>query len=122
VRQIKARAMYFVIVMGPGFLLGLFRVPFLVPRFGERYAELSEMPIMLEQNSKPGVAMRLLVGFSALGLSVAAELLLAAMIHSQSILQYIASRDPISGSVYIALLLVFAVMPSTTGFFSKHRH
>ena len=57
-------------------------------------------------------AARLQVGFSALALSIAAELLLAAGLQSQSIAQYIAGRDPVSGSVYLLLLLVFALMPT----------
>ena len=43
---LKAGALYFALVFGAGFLLGAIRVPLLVPRFGERTAELMEMPIM----------------------------------------------------------------------------
>ena len=43
---IRAGFLYFVMVLGSGFVLGTFRVPFLVPRMGERWAELAEMPIM----------------------------------------------------------------------------
>ena len=42
----KAAVAYFALVLGAGFVLGTIRVPFLVPRLGERYAELLEMPIM----------------------------------------------------------------------------
>ena len=45
-RTIKAGLAYFALVFGAGFVLGSIRVPFLVPRFGERVAELIEMPIM----------------------------------------------------------------------------
>jgi hypothetical protein len=38
---------YFVLVFGAGFVLGPIRIALLVPRFGERIAELMEMPIML---------------------------------------------------------------------------
>jgi hypothetical protein len=34
------------LVLGTGFVLGVVRVPFLVPRIGERWAELAEMPSM----------------------------------------------------------------------------
>ena len=61
------------------------------------------------------IAVRLQVGFFALALSVAAELLLATMMQNRSIAQYIASRDPVSGSVYLLLLLVFASMPALLG-------
>ena len=43
---IRAGLMYFAPVLGTGFVLGVLRVPFLVPRIGERWAELAEMPIM----------------------------------------------------------------------------
>jgi hypothetical protein len=43
---IRAGFVYFAIVLGIGFALGVVRVPFLVPRIGERWAELMEMPIM----------------------------------------------------------------------------
>ena len=36
----KAGAIYFVPVFGAGFMLGLVRIPFLVPGLGERVAEL----------------------------------------------------------------------------------
>jgi hypothetical protein len=41
----KPAAAYFALVFGAGFLLGMIRVPFLVPRMGARVAELLEMPI-----------------------------------------------------------------------------
>ncbi len=45
-KTIRAALVYFAIVLGTGFVLGVFRVPVLVPRIGERWAELVEMPIM----------------------------------------------------------------------------
>ena len=45
-RTIKAGMTYFALVFGAGFVLGSIRVPFLVPRLGERAAELIEMPFM----------------------------------------------------------------------------
>lgn len=120
---LKAGAAYFGLVFGAGFLLGCIRVPLLVPRLGERVAELLEMPIQLvvivfaarcvvRRFGVPADAMaRLGVGLVALGLSIAAELLLAVAINGRSVGQYIASRDPVSGSVYLLLLLVFALLP-----------
>ena len=119
----KAAVAYFALVLGTGFVLGTIRVPFLVPRLGERYAELLEMPIMfvvvvlaaryvVRRFSLPSSpSIRLLVGFAALGLSVIAELLLAATLQNVSVVEYIASRDPVSGSVYLFVLLLFALMP-----------
>ena len=122
-KTIRAALVYFAIVLGTGFVLGMFRVPILVPRLGERWAELSEMPIMaaviyfsagyllrrFPDICSPGRS--LAAGFLALALSVAAELGLAVLLQNQTLAEFIASRDKISGSVYIGLLLVFAVMP-----------
>ena len=122
-KTIRAALLYFAIVLGTGFVLGMFRVPLLVPRIGERWAELAEMPIMaaviffsagyiLRRYPKIRSPRRsLAAGFLALALSVAAELGLAVVLQSQTVAEFIKSRDKVSGSVYIGLLLVFAVMP-----------
>jgi hypothetical protein len=94
-----------------------------VPRIGERWAELAEMPIMAATIyfsagyvlrrfplvDRPGVA--LLVGALALLLSICAELALAVALQSQSLANYLASRDKVSGSVYLIVLVLFALMP-----------
>lgn len=122
-RTIKAGITYFALVFGAGFVLGMIRVPFLVPRLGERVAELVEMPFMLvaillaarfiiRRFSLPAnVLARLGAGFVALGLLVAAEVLLAVALQDRTLGEYVASRDPVSGSVYLAMLALFAVMP-----------
>ena len=46
-KTLRAALVYFALVFGVGFLLGLIRVPFVVPRIGERYAELAEMPFAI---------------------------------------------------------------------------
>jgi hypothetical protein len=121
--KLKAATLYFALVMGAGFVLGVIRVPFLVPRLGERYAELLEMPFMfvvivyaarhvIERfHLAPARSVRLQVGFMALALTVLAELLLMAAFQGVPVAQYIASRDPVSGTAYLVLLLVFALMP-----------
>lgn len=55
------------------------------------------------------------VGFAALAMSEAAEVLLATMLQDRSLGEFIASRDPVSGSVYLAELLLFALMPAILG-------
>jgi hypothetical protein len=114
---------YFSFVLGSGYALGMVRVPFLVPRIGERWAELAEMPIMatviffaagyiLRRFPSVNSPVRsLAVGGLALVLSVCAELALAAVLQNQSVLDYLRSRDKISGSVYLAVLVLFALMP-----------
>ena len=122
-KTIRAALVYFAIVLGTGFLLGVFRVPILVPRIGERWAELAEMPIMaaviffaagyilrrFPEIALPGRS--LVAGFLALAFSVTAELGLAVALQDKPLAEFIGNRDKVSGSVYIALLLVFAIMP-----------
>lgn len=120
---VRATLVYFAIVLGVGFLLGVVRVPFIVPRVGERWAELAEMPVMgavifvaagyvlrkFPFIRSPGRS--LLVGVLALVLVVCAELALAVALQSRTLSEYLASRDRVSGSVYLAVLVVFALMP-----------
>jgi hypothetical protein len=110
-----------------GFVLGALRVSFLMPRFGERIAEPIEMPLMLaviviaarfimRRYPVPFyIAARISVGFLALGLLLAAELLLAVLLQHRSLADYVASRDPISGSVYLVMLVLFALTPTLIG-------
>ena len=122
-RTVKAGLAYFALVFGAGFVLGSIRVPLLVPRLGERAAELMEMPFMFvvilvsarfitTRFSLPAhVLVRLGTGFLALGLLLAAEVLLAVALQDRTLGEYVASRDPVSGTVYLAMLALFAVMP-----------
>lgn len=122
-KTIRAGLAYFAIVLGTGFVLGALRVPLLVPRIGERWAELVEMPVMaVVIFLAAGYILRrfpdirssgrsLAAGFLALALSVCAELGLAVLLQDQTLSAFIDSRDKVSGSVYLVLLLAFAVMP-----------
>jgi hypothetical protein len=126
-RVIAAGFAYFALVMGAGFVLGSIRVPFLVPRLGARYAELIEMPIMLlvivmaarfivGKFALPATAPeRLGAGLLALALLLTAEVMLAVVLQDRPLGDYVASRDPVSGSVYLVMLGVFAVMPLVLG-------
>ena len=119
----RAGAAYFALVFGAGFLLGSIRVPFLVPRLGERVAELLEAPVMLvviffaSRHVVRRFALAsfapasLAVGLFALVLLLAAEVLLAIAISGRSVLEYISGRDPVSGSVYLASLVLYAALP-----------
>jgi hypothetical protein len=119
----KAGARYFGMVFAAGFLLGTIRVLWLVPRIGARAAELMEMPIMLlvillaardmvRRLPPPrGDRSRLGAGLLALGLLLVAELTLVLALRGLTLPEYLAGRDPVSGTVYAALLGVFALMP-----------
>lgn len=118
-----AATTYFGLVFGVGFVLGAIRVPFIVPLIGVRVAELAEMPLMfIAVYLAAGYVVRQhghldasrhwwTVGLTALGMLVLAELLLAVVLADRSLGEYLASRDPVSGAVYLAMLLVFAAMP-----------
>lgn len=94
-QAIKAGVTYFALVFGAGFVLGALRVPFLVPRLGERLAELIEMPFMLlvivwaarfitQKFALPArMHLRLGVGVLALGLLLGAEFLFAAVLQDR---------------------------------------
>ncbi len=122
-RELRLAGLYFGVVFGVGFLLGAVRVPLLVPRLGERWAELLEMPLMLVAiHWAAGLVLRrhrgggrgpalLRIGALALLLLLLAELLLAMLLSGLSPAAYVASRDPVSGAVYLAMLCVFAAMP-----------
>jgi hypothetical protein len=115
---------YFVFAFGAGFLLALVRIPFLVPRLGERWAELIEMPFMLavivfaarhvmRRAPLRSIPQSLGTGAVALALLLTAEVLVGVVFGSATSLRdYVAHRDPVSGSVYLAMLLVFAAMPA----------
>jgi hypothetical protein len=124
---LRAGLAYFVLVFGAGFVLGALRVTFLVPRLGERIAELCEMPLMFvvilvaarfvirRFVVPPSMTLRLGTGLLALILLLAAELLLAVALQERSLADYVASRDPVSGSVYLAMLVLYALMPAFIG-------
>jgi hypothetical protein len=122
-RTIKAGMAYFSLAFGAGFVMGAIRVTFMVPRLGERVAELIEMPFMFivivlaarfsaKRFALPAtVLVRLGTGVLALGLLIAAELLLAVALQDRSLEEYLSSRDPVSGSVYLAMLALVGAMP-----------
>jgi hypothetical protein len=118
-------AVYFALVFGVGFLLGTVRVLALEPRLGER-AELIEAPLMLVAiivsarfvvRRFPAMrrASYLVSGGIALFLLIVVELFVVLAMRGLSISQYFAERDPVAGSVYVVLLVVFAVMPWLLG-------
>lgn len=119
----RAAATYFGLVFGAGFIFGLIRVPFLLPRLGVRYSELLEMPLMLVAiiwsarfvvrrfALRPAPGVRLSVGCLALAVLILAELAVAYCFQGQTPGDNIASRDAVSGIAYLAMLGLFALMP-----------
>lgn len=120
---LKAGLLYFITVFAVGFVLGSIRVPFLVPRLGERYAELIELPFLL-------IAIVLCAGWivrryrlNGEALSAAASGLIAAVLlilvefsvvlalRGMSIDDYLEQRDPVAAAAYYGAVAIFAVMP-----------
>jgi hypothetical protein len=124
-RTLKASLLYFASVFGVGFVLGIIRVLLVAPYIGVRWAELLETPLMLLASFyfarlvvrrfgpfTPG--RRLAIGLIALAFLLAAELGLM-FAQGQTLADYLASRDPVSGVVYLLALAAFALMPLVAG-------
>ena len=122
-RTLKAGTLYFAVVFGAGFVLGVPRVLWAVPSFGPRASELMESPIMLlviifaarwvvrRFSLPPRFAARLGAGLIALILLLAVEFTVVLKIRHLTLAQYFADRDPVSGAVYVLMLMAFAMMP-----------
>jgi hypothetical protein len=123
----KAGVVYFALVFGAGFVLGVIRTLWIAPHVGTRLAELIEMPVMLgvifvaarwtvqriTVLAQP--ALRLGMGFLALGLLLVAELSLVLGLRGLTLEAYLAARDPVAGTAYYLMLGVFALMPLFVG-------
>ena len=126
-QTIEAGVLYFALVFGTGFVLGTVRTLWVVPRVGERKAELIEMPIMLvvtimaawwivlHFSVPPALSYRLAMACTALLLMLIAEFGFMLWIRGLSIRDYVATRDPVSGTAYYAMLVVFGAMPLLVG-------
>jgi hypothetical protein len=120
---VRLAVSYVALVLAAGFVLGTARVLWLVPRVGTRAAELLEMPLMLvatvlaarwvDRRLPAGTRSRtrLGIGAIALGLLLAAELLVVAPLRGLSPLEALADRDPVSGTAYWLSLALFLLMP-----------
>lgn len=122
-RILEGALTYFGVVFVTGFVLGIFRVLWSLPRFGERNAELMEQPLMLiavilasqwsvrRTRSALTPIENLAVGLIALSLMIFAELMVVLELRGLSIAEYLRTRDPLSGGVYLLMLGLFALMP-----------
>lgn len=123
-QTLLSAVLYFVLVFGAGFVLGIGRVLVIVPLLGERTAELLEMPLMLgvtvvaarwivrHRMDDPRLFATLSVGFIALGILLIAELAVGVWLRGMSVAEVFLNRDPVSGTTYYMSLLLFAVMPT----------
>lgn len=122
-RILHTAALYFFLVFGAGFVLGIVRVLAVVPLLGERAAELLEMPLMLAvivaaarwvvRHKLDGrQSSALSVGCIAMGFVLLADLAVGMLLRGLSAAEVFLDRDPVSGTAYYAALLLFAVMPA----------
>jgi hypothetical protein len=118
---LKAAGSYFAVVFGAGFVFGVIRVLFVIPRIGVRAAELIEMPVMVFVTILAARWMvrcfalsdtfaRAVVGFIALSLLLVAEAGLV-WVSGSSISQFVSTRDPVSGIAYLGALILVGIMP-----------
>jgi len=126
VSTLKAAILYFGLVFGAGFVLGIMRTLWLVPFVGERSAELIETPFMVivvwlaarfivGRMKALTLAHRLAIGVLALLLLLLAELGVVMLLRDQSLGEYVATRDPVSGAVYLLALALFTAAPTLVG-------
>lgn len=121
VQNIKSGFLYALIVFLVGFCLGTIRVLFVVPKLGVRWAEILEAPLMILVSY---LAARFLsnlrgsfsrwqgfiIGLVALAFMAAAEISFV-VVQGLSLTDYVAAKDPVSGSIYLISLGIFALMP-----------
>jgi hypothetical protein len=122
-RILRAGLVYFASVFAVGFALAPVRELWLVPTFGQRTGELLEFPVMMAamipiaawinrrwlKGSR--AATRLGAGLVALSAMLLAELGVVLWIRGVSLGDYVADRDPVAGSVYLTMLVLFSLLP-----------
>lgn len=120
---LKLGGIYFAMVFAAGFLLGVIRVLWAVPRFGPRASELVEAPIMIvvsalaarwlvrRNRNTTGWIYWLEVGLIGLGLMLLVEFTFVLWLRGLTLAEYLASRDPLSSAAYFTSLGVYAVLP-----------
>jgi hypothetical protein len=123
-RLLAAGATYFALVFVTGFVLGAIRTLLIVPRVGERTAELLETPLMIgwswvvarwvvRRYAIPArTSRRLAMGAIAFALLLGLEFTVVLAMRNLTVDAYLASRDPVSGVAYALALIVFALLPA----------
>jgi hypothetical protein len=118
----RAALVYFCLVFGAGFVLGIARTLFVAPALGEDRAQLVEAPLMLVaivlaarfivrrwRGSVGGLAR---VGMLAASGVLAADLVVGVGLRGMSVGQVYLGRDWTAGFAYYGLLAVFAALPA----------
>lgn len=120
---LRAGMLYFITVFSVGFVFGSVRVPFLVPRLGERYAELIELPFLLiaivlfahwivQRYRFKGRSMSAAAaGIIAAILLILVEFSVVLALRGMSIDDYLGQRDRVAAAAYYGAVALYAVMP-----------
>jgi len=126
-----AAILYFLAVFGAGFALGPVRVLWLEPRLGVVAATLCEAPFLLlamiaaaywipRMVRMPlGIGAMLAMGLGALALQQAADLVVGTALRGISATDQWARLASPEGAIYVALLVLFALMPAIVNHISR---
>ena len=125
---VAAGGLYFLLVFGAGFVLGVIRTLVLLPVLEARTAELLEVPLMLAviyfaarlivhwltprlPEQKSSATAFFAVGSLALALLLLAEFGFVLQLRGLSLAEYFATRDPVAGAAYYGSLLIYWFAP-----------
>jgi hypothetical protein len=123
-KMLRIGGRYFTVVFAVGFVLGTIRVLLVAPNLGARLSDLIEAPIMIAVSllsarwlvrrypDVTATAFWLGVGLVGLGLLLLVEFTVVLWVRGLSFSEYLATRDPVSSTVYFASLGAFAVFPA----------
>ncbi len=117
-----AAVVYFALVFAAAFLLGVFRVTVLVPRFGALISVALEVPVVLGlswavagrvlRRWPMALGGRVAMGGMAFALLMAAEAGLAAVLFGQPLAGFLAAFATLPGALGLAGQIGFAVIPA----------
>jgi len=126
-RALTAGALYFALVFGAGFALGPVRELWVAPRLGRTAGVLLEAPLMLAvtiaaarwvvrwRSIPPAPRPRAVMGLTALGLLLVAEVAGMRWLRGLSLADYLAGFRSVAGAVTLLLFGLFAAMPALVG-------
>lgn len=125
-RILRLSLLYFGLVFGAGFLLGVVRVLLLEPRFGTRVSELLEMPVMLlviwvaagwltRRFNHLSTVEWLSIGALAVLEVLAADVAVGVFLRGMTLVEVFLRRDVVSSVAYYGLLALCGLMPWLQG-------
>jgi hypothetical protein len=132
-RVLKAGAVYFLFMFGVGWILGLVRELWAVPRFGRLTGLLLEAVIMLIAMAMsarwgirrfqvgPTFGSTISMGLVALGILVPTELAGIVWVRGLSLPEYLASFATAPGLVSLLMFVLFAAMPTIVARAGRNR-